>query len=91
MGLQRVLWEVKGGPHRGVFLLERRVSSRFIIVCRRRKKVVGKGHIVVLGEIGSQYCFGEVKGRRVVGGSLLVYKIKSKCPRLVVLSDFLSE
>lgn len=91
MGLQRVLWEVKGGPHRGAFLLERRANTRLIKVCRRKKKVVGKGHIVALEETGSQYCFGEAKGRRVEGGSLLAYKIESKCPRLVVLFDSLSE
>lgn len=91
MGLQRVPWEVRGGPHRGVFLLGRRASNRLIIVYRRKKRVVGRGHIVVLEGIGCQCCFGAVGERQAEGVSLLVYRIKNKCPHLVVLFDFLNE
>lgn len=45
----------------------------------------------MLEGIGYRCCFGAVGGRQAEGVSLLVYKIENKCPRLVVLFDYLNE
>lgn len=83
-----MLWEVKGGLRKGVFLLGRRVGSRLIIACRQKKRAVWKEHIVVLGGTRFQCCFGVVGGRQGGGVSLLMCRIESKSLRLVVLFDY---
>lgn len=85
-----MLWEVKGERRRGVFLRGRRVSSRLIIVCQQKRKIVGRGRTVTSRGKVFRCCFGEEEGQQEEEVNLPVCRIKNKCPRSVVLSDYLS-
>lgn len=85
-----MLWGVKGGPRRGAFLRGRRVSSQLTIICQQKRRVVGRGRIVMSKGKVSRCCFGEEEGQQEEEVNLPMCRIKNKCPRSVVLSDYLS-